>query len=602
MKMKKYILIMAAVLGLSSCEGLLDLPPESKLSPDTYFKTATDLQLFTNPLYNNLLPKNIYNEESDQYVKNAPSNLVKGGTSRIVPNSGGSWTWTNLRRINTCLDYIPLQCEDPKAAEQYTALCKFFRAYFYFDKVAKFGDVPWADHELGSDDPILYAKRDSREVVMTHMIEDIDVAIAGLPESYNGLNYRATKWAALALKARFCLYEGTYRKYHNIEYPEHDYKYYLKLAYEAADELMKNGPFKLYSTGKPELDYAVLFSQYETNTSEYILSINFDHGTQLYHNATAVAVMNSQGRTSLTKKFVNAYLMKDGSRFTDKENWNTMEFAQEVVDRDPRLAQTIRIPGYARITEAGGTYMYSDNKIGIDATVSMTGYQMAKFVMPDNNLVADKFDKSYNDLPVFRLAEVYLNFAEAKAEYGNLTQEDLDRSINLLRDRVGMPHLNLAAANANPDPYLTSEEFYPDLAGVENSGIILEIRRERAIELAQEGFRYGDLMRWKHGELLAKPYMGIYLPGVGSYDIDNDGKLDYVVYEGSKPSSSASASLQLGKDILFSEGTKGFVIIHPGIQFSFDEGRDYLYPIPIDDRTLNNNLTQNPGWADGLDF
>ncbi|MGM9741581.1 MAG: RagB/SusD family nutrient uptake outer membrane protein [Candidatus Cryptobacteroides sp.] len=601
---KNIIILAAAVLAFSSCSDILDKAPASKLSPETYFKTATDLQLFTNPLYNNLLPKTFYNEQSDQYIKSEPSDLVKG-KARIVPASGGNWTWTDLRRINTCLDYIPKQCEDENAAVQYSALCKFFRTYLYFDKVAKFGDVPWIDHELGSNDEMLYAPRDSREVVMTHMIEDIDEAIAGLPSSYGSLNYRATKWAALALKARFCLYEGTYRKYHNISYPEHDYKYYLQLAYEAADELMKEGPFKLYSTGNPDLDYAVLFSEYEANTGEMILAINFDSGIALCHNATAVALMNSQGRTSLTKKFVNCYLMKDGSRFTDKDGWETMQFAEETADRDPRLGQTIRIPGYARITESGGAYSYSETKQGVDPVVTLTGYQMAKFVMPDNNQALDKFDKSYNDLAIFRLAEVYLNYAEAKAEYGNITQDDIDRSINLLRDRVGMPHLSVAEANANPDPYLLTEEFYPDLKGADNAGILLEIRRERAVELAQEGLRYDDLMRWHHGEHLASPYLGIYFPGPGVYDIDGDGTNDYYLYTGTKDASvKATVTGQLDKDIFLSNGTSGNLWPHANIQgqFYFDQERDYLYPIPINDRTLNPNLTQNPGWDDGLNY
>lgn len=595
--MRKYIFILAAAaLAFSSCDSMLDKAPASKLSPETYFKTATDLQLFTNPLYNNLIPKNDYNEQSDQYIKSEPSDLVKG-KSRTVPASGGDWTWTDLRRINTCLDYIPKQCEDEEAAVQYSALCKFFRAYLYFDKVKKFGDVPWIDHEVGSsaDDPYLYKARDSREYVMTRMIEDLDEAVAGLPSSYGSLNYRATKWAALALKSRVCLFEGTYRKYHNISYPEHDYKYYLELAAASAREIMDNGPFSLYSTGNPDLDYAVLFAMYDSPTCEAILAINFDSGIALCHNATAVGLMNSQGRTSLTKKFVNCYLMKDGSRFTDKEGWETMTLKEEAVDRDPRLAQTVRTPGFSRIVENGGSYTYSENKVGVDPVVTLTGYQMSKFVMPENNLAADKFDKSYNDLMVFRLGEVYLNYAEALAELGTISQDDLDISVNKLRARVGMPDMKV---NVSPDPYLQSEDFYPEVT----SGIILEIRRERAVELAQEGFRYADLMRWKHGEHLARPYLGVYLGGEGVYDIDGDGTNDYYIYETTKDSNiKATVVGQIGKDVYLKDG---YLYPHGNIQdqFEFNPERDYLYPIPINDRTLNRNLTQNPGWNDGLDF
>ncbi|MGM9740672.1 MAG: RagB/SusD family nutrient uptake outer membrane protein [Candidatus Cryptobacteroides sp.] len=605
--MKKNILMLAAAAVMfCACDDLLDKEPQSKLSPETYFKTATDLQLFTNPYYNNLLPKTFYNEQSDQYVHQDPSDLVKSGTNRYVPASGGGWSWGDLRRINTCLDYIPKQCEDPAAAAQYTALSRFFRAYFYFDKVKRFGDVPWIDHELGSSDPDLQRPRDSREFIMQRMIEDVDYAIENLPDSYGGKVYRATKWAALAFKARFCLFEGTYRKYHTELYdqsyvcklPEdaNDYKYYLRLAAEAAKEIMDKGPFKLYSTGKPELDYAVLFSSYDAQASEAILAINFDYGTQLMHNATAFAIEAGRG-ACLTKKFVDAYLMKDGTRFTEKEGWETMQFAEEVADRDPRLAQTIRIPGYARVTEKNGSYSYAETKTGVDANCAVTGYQTAKFVMPDNNLAFDKLDKSYNDLMVFRFGEVLLNYAEAKAELGELDQDAIDESINLLRDRAGMPHLN---ANVTADPYLQTEAFYPDVT----DPLILEVRRERAIELAQEGFRYYDLMRWKRGELLAQPYYGIYFPGPGKYDIDGDGVIDYNIYvkgQGTEDKT-ITKNLIIGEGIFLSEGEKGLFMPVHNILFTFNPVRDYLYPIPINDRSLNNNLTQNPGWDDGLDF
>ena len=313
------------------------------------------------------------------------------------------------------------------------------------------------------------------------------------------------------------------------------------------------------------------------------------------HNATAFAIEAGRG-ACLTKKFVDAYLMKDGTRFTDKPGWETMQFAEEVADRDPRLGQTIRIPGYRRITESGGSYSYAETPLGVDPLCAVTGFQTAKFVMADNNLAFDKLDKSYNDLVIFRLGEVLLNYAEAKAELGILDQASIDKSINLLRDRVGMPHLQAAGLVA--DPYLQREEFYPDVT----DALILEVRRERAIELAQEGFRYQDLMRWKHGEHLARPYYGIYFPGPGKYDIDGDGVIDYCIYTEGKGDKDIPRNWKLGTDVFLSEGDKGLLEPVHNIVFSFDPVRDYLYPIPINDRSLNKNLTQNPGWDDGLDF
>lgn len=120
---------------------------------------------------------------------------------------------------------------------------------------------------------------------------------------------------------------------------------------------------------------------------------------------------------------------------------------------------------------------------------------------------------------------------EAKAELGTLTQDDLDHSVNLIRDRVGMPHLNKSAANANPDPFLTSELYgYKNVDSGSNKGVILEIRRERSIEMVSEGIRFSDLCRWREGQLLAQPFYGPYVPGEGRYDMDGNGKIDFVVY------------------------------------------------------------------------
>jgi hypothetical protein len=596
--MKRYIIIaIALITGLTACDDLLDTKPLSQISPETYFKTETDLQMFSNTFYNNLLDKSPYDKQSDLYIQQNLSAEMIGGNRRTVPNSGGGWSWSDLRKMNTLLVYID-QCEDKAAVLKYTALTRFFRAYFYFDKVKRFGDVPWYDKELGSADEDLYKPRDSRELVMTKMIEDIDFAIENLPANVS--TYRVNKWAALALKARFCLYEGTYRKYHNISLDGHDYNYYLDLAAKAAERIIKESSYKLYTTGNPTKDYLMLFAQENASVDEYIMAIKFDYSLGIYHNATAHTVVATQGRPGLTRKFVNSYLMADGTAFTDKEGWQEASFIDEVKNRDPRLAQSIRTPGYTRI---GTTKVLAP-----DLTGSVTGYHPVKFVQDPtaSGGQVDRNDRSTCDLPVFRLAEVYLNYAEAKAEMGTLTQNDLDISINKLRTRVGMPYLMMSAANANPDWYLSSAQYgYPNVSGA-NKGVILEIRRERAVELNQEGFRFNDLVRWKSGTSINQELYGMYFKQPGSYDLTGDGVADYILYaEGtSKPTAPDGVQvLQLGKDILLTEGDHGYVYYHKNISRTpFNEGRDYLYPIPINERSLNKNLTQNPGWNDGLDF
>lgn len=598
---RNIIAIIALSLGLTSCDDLLNLSPMSDITQTDYFKTETDLQLFSNSFYNNLLDKSPYDDQSDLYIQQTLSDEMLGGTKRVVPASGGGWTWTDLRKMNTLLAYVD-QCEDEDAVIKYTALTRFFRAYFYFEKVKRFGDVPWYDVELGSDDEALYKPRDSREYVMTKMINDIDYAIENLPDrdEEKSSPFRVNKWAALALKAQFCLYEGTYRKYHQVNIDGNTYTYYLDLAAKAAKDIIDNGPYKLYSTGNPDTDYMMLFASEDANIDEYILAIKFDYGLQIYHNATAHTLVPTQGRPGLTKKMVNTYLMKDGTAFTDKTGWQEMTFKEEMKDRDPRLSQSIRTPGYTRIGET--------TVLAPDFSVSVTGYQPIKFVQEPtaSGGNVDRNDRSTCDLPVYRYAEVLLNYAEAKAELGTLTQDDIDISINEIRKRVGMPDLSMDNANANPDRYLSSEETgYSNVTG-DNKGVILEIRRERAIELSQEGFRFDDLVRWKAGSCIDQELYGMYFPGPGNYDLTGDDVADVILYANgtSKPEAQAGVQVyEIGKDIMLTDDNEGYVFYHKNIsRTQFSQERDYLYPIPINERSLNPDLTQNPGWNDGLSF
>lgn len=600
--MNKLILsVVISLVGLTSCTDMLDKQPLSEMTDKSYFKNETQLQLFSNTFYDDILNKSPFDQQSDLFVEQTLSDEMNGGNKRLVPASGGGWSWGTLRKINTLLGNIN-QCDDKDAVTKYTALARFFRAYFYFIKVKRFGDVPWYDKELFMNDESLYKARDSRELVMSHMLEDIDYAIENLPDKKEEKSspFRANKWAATALKAQFCLYEGTYRKYHQINLQGHDANFYLQQAADAAKSLMDSGDYKLYSTGNPDKDYLNLFAEEDANPDEYILAIKFDLGTGIYHNATAYTLVPTHGRPGYTRKMINMYLMKDGTRFTDKADWKTETFMQETLNRDPRLSQSIRTPGYTRI---GTTKVLPP-----DLSVSVTGYQPIKFVQDPtaSGGQVDRNNRSTCDLPVFRYAEVLLNYAEAKAELGTLTQEDLDKSVNLIRARVGMPGLNMAQANAHPDSYMASAETgFTNVTG-SNKGVILEIRRERAIELAQEGFRYDDLMRWKAGTCLDQDISGMYFPGSGSYDLSGDGKPDVILYtKGTTKPEAGSGVLvyQLSKDINLTDGDKGYINYKRNLDRTpFDETRDYLYPIPINERSLNHNLKQNPGWKDGLSF
>lgn len=599
--MKKYIALFASLMLVAVSCNVLDTTPGSQIGTPSFFKTENDLKLFSNAFYDQFDDNNeFYQEQSDHYVNFEMSAFLKGGESRSVPGSGGGWSWTMLRRINNLLYYID-QCPDEKLVKEYTALARFFRAYFYFEKIKRFGDVPWVEAALDSDSPELQNPRDDREFVFSKLLDDLDAAIEGLPATKNV--YRVTKWTAVAFKAKVCLFEGTYRKYHqnnpatkttwknNFQTSEE----LLRMAVESSEDIIDNGGYSLAK------DYLMLFANENADANEMILAMRFEPSLSRKNNTTAFALMSTQGMPGLTKKFVDSFLMADGSRFTDREGWETMEFLEEMTGRDPRLACCTRVPGYHRIGET--------KVLAPEFGCSSTGFQLVKFVMDPSLPNVDRVTYSYNDLPIIRIAEMYLAFAEAKAELGTLTQADLDKSVNLLRDRVKMPHMDLASANANPDPYLLSEEYgytSPVLAASPNVGVILEIRRERAVELAQEGKRIDDLMRWKEGHCLSQALYGPYFKGEGSYDLTGDNKVNLVLYTADKPvvedGVDARKIGEKSTGVILSEGTYGYVDTQKGISHVFDESRDYLYPIPTDERLLNKNLNQNPGWKDGLSF
>ena len=546
-------------------------------------------------------PDNAAGLNADDMVDKSMGDVISG--TRMASNEKG-WTWTALRKINYYLANSH-NCTDEAVRTKYDGVAYFFRAYFYYEKVLRYGDVPWYEVQLGSADEALYKPRDSRELIMTNMIKDIDEAInsGGLTEDIS--TYRVNKWAALALKARFCLFEGTYRKYHGINLEGHDYTYYLEEAAKAAKTIIDEGPYKLYSTKTPDKDYMMLFAQENASTEEYILAIRNSYEAQVYHNATAYTLLPTQGRPGYTRKFINMYLKKDGTAFTDQEGWQTLPFTEEVKDRDPRLAQSIRTPGYKRIG--------AKRVQGPDLGVTITGYQPIKFVQDTtaSGGQIDRNDRSTCDMPVFRYAEVLLNYAEAKAELGTLTQDDLNITVNEIRSRVGMRGLDKDEANKNIDWYLSSEEYgYPNVKELNglNEGVILEIRRERAVELIQEGFRLQDLYRWKAGYCIDQAISGMYFPGPGEYKLAGKETADLILYAAgsTKPQGGEGVSVyELGSDIILSEGNKGYVYYHKTVENQrpgFNEERDYLYPIPSGERSLNPNLTQNPGWSDGLDF
>ena len=600
--MKKSLFILFAFcLLLGSCSKFLDREPLSQISPDNAFSSESEMQLYIHSMYglfpiaDGIFPYGIYNESFDNIVLTSLSNQLTG--NRVVPVTDGNWgnspsttggavgSWGNLRNINFFLQNYQKGHLAPSVSAPYVGAARFFRAWFYYNMVALYGDVPWISTAIDANDSTLLGKkRDSRMLVIDSVLADLDYAIANMTAT-KAVD-QVSRYTAMALKARVCLFEGTFRKYHSNDVFGQNLSGATDLLQRCAgicDTLMSTGGYKLH-TNNPATAYGELFSEQAADPNEIILARTYSSSLAVFHNLNYYTLSPSYGKPGLEKKLVNSYLMKDGSRFTDIPGYDTITFFNETQNRDPRLSQTVRTPGYTRI---GAT-----QQLAPDFSATVTGYQMTKFVADASQ---DANARSVTPLPLFRYAEVLLAFAEAKAELGTLTQADIDRSIKLLRDRVGMPDLNLAAANANPDPYLAGQ--YTQVSGV-NKGVILEIRRERRIELVMEYFRWNDLMRWKEGHLLAQQYKGEYFPGPGTFDLDHNGTPDVCIYTGTKPAAQPGVVyLKLGSDIdLDNEASGGDIVINKTIPKQFNENRDYLFPIPLQEILLNPKLTQNPNW------
>ncbi|SHJ24931.1 RagB/SusD family nutrient uptake outer membrane protein [Bacteroides stercorirosoris] len=583
--MKVFGFLIVGGMATSCNDSFMDRYPIAEVSPENSFKTARDLELYTNGFYENLPAiKTIIEKDlttDNVLYTNIP--VEQRSDDRTIPSDVGSggWSWGDLRTVNLFFDHYK-QCTDLVARDKYEGIARFFRAWFYFDKVKRFGDVPWYETVIQTGDKdLLYKPRDNREFVMDKIIEDLELAIDKLD------NKRASDqvncWTALSLLSRVCLYEGTYRKYHT-ELNLQGSDVLLEKAYKAAERVMNESGYKLYSTGNVDTDYRDLFASSDLREEEVILGRRYSLILNKMHNINYYFTSRTQKDIGLTKDFVDSYLLQsNGKPFTSKSNYATMGFYEEMQNRDKRLAQTIRSVGYKRI---------GDNAIQLpDFAATMTGYQVSKFV---SDVSQDGDGASYQDIAIIRYAEVLLNYAEAKAELGLLTQDDIDKSIKLIRNRVGMPNLNMGDANQSPDAIMAA--MYPTVTGT-NKGVLLEIRRERRIELALEGFRWDDLVRWRAGKLLEPHFTGMYFPSLGEFDLDNDGKIDLLLYkEGNEPQSNASQKVKIGGVIQLTGGDKGYLIGFKDNKKKFDEERDYLYPIPMGDILLNDNLVQNPHW------
>lgn len=589
---KLYIGILAAAFGLTACDKL-DQVPQSSASRETVFSTETGLRLYTNSFYGmDFLPKNSTSQDamSDYLAVRDVQNFIRQGG--FAANNSSGWSWSTLRNIN----YFIQNCNNPNVPEatrnNYIGIARYFRAYFYMEKVKRFGDVPWINKPLDINDPALMAPRDKRELVMDSVLADLDFACANIQATVDQSRTTVTKWVAYAYKSRVCLFEGTYRKYHTELNLMGTANKWLEQSAAAADHIIKNGGFTLNTAGGPGVSYRQIFTSNTPLANEVIQAAVADVNLGVLNEANWWWTSGTYGaKASFTRTFINTYLRLDGTPFTNDPAYPTMLFKDEVKNRDLRLKQTIRSGDYKRISNgqqvpAPPVFSYT-----------FTGYQPIKWTLDD--MYYDAGALNTNAVSLFRYAEVLLNFAEAKAELGTMTDAEWALTIGALRSRAGITG-GLTTKPVIADPYLRTT-YFPGIT----DPTILEVRRERGIELSLEGFRFADILRWKRGELMTQEWNGFYVPSLNTpMDLNEDGILDVAFYQGTRPSPTVpgvtyvDVSPKIGNAVnsqTLKNGTSGELIWMKEIPREWNE-RNYLYPIPLTDIQRNTNLTQNPGW------
>ncbi|MEM6845270.1 MAG: RagB/SusD family nutrient uptake outer membrane protein [Bacteroidota bacterium] len=588
----KLSIALVAVWFIQACnDDFLERQPLDEINNEVFWNTENDLLVYNNSLYNNARNDNevpilmahddgfdshrysiwYQDEFTDNMAPIHPRHTfyqqVRAG-KHIVP-SNPQWFgyrnggWDFVRNINFGLENYNRANVDQATIDKYAGEARLLRGWFYADKVQKFGDVQWIDKTLNVDSEELFAARTPREEVMANVLEDLNFATTTLPDDWGDGNApgRLNRWAALLVKSRVALFEGTWRKYHGGS----DAEMWLQAAADAAKELMDNGPYMLYNTGDPENDYNAYHRILDLTGNpevmywrKYQLGIFTNHVQNYWSNYSGGA----------TKNMIDDYLCTDGLPITSSPLYQgdaTIENTFE--NRDPRMRQTVLHP------DDSEKYMYhnADGRdyprfVGMEGgRKTTTGYHIIK-VYNANDMIGKAFNTAESPAIILRFAEALLNYAEAKAELGTITQGDLDISINLLRDRVAMPAMTMSPPM---DPRYANDGVTP---------LISEIRRERRVELFMEGHRYNDLRRWKQGKKLEQPDLGI------RWDEAAQAR-----YEGATV-----------KTTIDPVSGNTYVDVYQGTDWAnpvFDESKHYLWPIPLNTIAQNPNVGQNPGWG-----
>lgn len=578
----RYIMYMAAFTGVFSACYVTDKSPIDSMTDASYWKTVQDLKLYANGLYGNLdAPSVTKDNTSDNCVTTNYSSWLFNELTIPATAGDAGWSWTNIRSCNFFLQRYQTVDGTESEINQYVAEVRFFRALDYYGKIKSFGDVPWYEKDLKTTDTDeLYKARDSRDYVLGKVIEDLEFAIEWLPDYGKQESGRLTKDAARTQLARICLYYGTYKKYHN-EAGSPTSEELLNKAVSLSAEIINSGNYEIVKgsdsgCGQSPFDgyplyYSNQFVQEDLSSNkEAILARYYEDGV-LMHETGRQAGSNGTG---LSKDFVESFLCIDGQPISVSSLYQgDASLENEFVNRDPRMYQIIDNK-HKPYTIINGEKQINPYPV-CGANDAVTGYPCVKYRSP---LQAQwEANKTTYDWFVYRYAEVLLINAEAHAELGTCTQDVLDKTINLLRDRVEMPHMT---TNPIADPAAIDY-------GYTVTPLIYEIRRERRIELIAEGHRLDDLKRWNAMKVLENPKTMLGIRITDAVRTQYEGN---VVFGGSEGRPTVEYQ---GNIYLYQYPSKS--LNDAGRKWSANDKR-WLSPLPTDELVLNPNLTQNPGW------
>ena len=573
------ILGLAVALAFPSC---LDFDPKTQLADTNYWQTPDQFKLFATQFYGwtrdfKQLGGSAHSDDHSDLQTAEAKDEVSNGTNSI-PSSDKNYTdnYNRIRQTNILLEKAGEYSTQEDIAV-YVGEAKFFRAYCYFDLVQIYGDVIIVDKPLDVNDPKMQQARDQRGDVIDFIIKDLQEAAEVLPafnEIASADEGRVSSEAAYAFLSRVALYEGTWQKFHvgggqNTERS----RQLLDIAAKAANEVIISGTFELFKPadlGIWAYKYLFILENEKSNPAGLTKSANREYILSRRHDQVfePIGFNITEGRLGnalyVTRKMANMYLRSNGLP-VDPTTWDYSDMDSEFKDRDNRMQNTMMIPGRYYWSNGGGRVDWSgalDQAQASEAELNNaafkkfpvskgTGYFPQKWCTERDGVQSGS--EGY-DYPVIRYAEVLLNYAEAVFERDdNIEDSDLAKSLNLVRKRV------------NPDMPDLTKDF------VDSNGLKMrtEIRRERTVELFDEGFRLDDLKRWK----TAETEMPMNLVGVK--------------YEGTEYELEWPGGAEKQKD------AEGCILHESGRVWA---QKNYLYPLPVDQLQLNPNLKQNPGW------